>query len=94
MPVELTDRFLRVRVRSPSSFKENSFRTHDIGRDGHTKRIAGISKKEGKWKTQSWLIDRKDLKNMDARAWNLLIGVLSDNPRLKPSAKKALEKII
>lgn len=39
--VPKTGRYVRVRVKSPKSFKPKSFRTHDIGRAGHSKRVAG-----------------------------------------------------
>lgn len=94
MPVELTDRYLRIRVRSPGVFKEKSFRTDDIGRKGHSKRIAGIRKKTGKWATQTWLINRKDLRERDARAWNLLSGVLVRYPRKKLGVSRALKKVM
>jgi hypothetical protein len=57
--VHLTGRYARYRIRSPKSFKKGTFRTQDIGRIGHTKRIAGILK-SGKWATQSVLVSRPD----------------------------------
>jgi hypothetical protein len=58
--VELTENFARYRIRSPKDFVEGSFRTDDIGRKGHSKRIAGRLKGTNKWATQSILIDRSD----------------------------------
>jgi len=48
-------KYIRIRVRNPKSFKKGSFRTHDIGRKGHSKRIAGKLKK-GQWATQAFLV--------------------------------------
>jgi hypothetical protein len=93
MPVELTDRYLRIRVRDPKLFK--TFRTDDIGRPGHSKRIAGIRKKTGKWETQSWLIDRKDLKKGDMRAITLLDDIRSDlSRRDREKITKLIRKLV
>jgi len=54
-----TKRYARYRIRSPKLFKRGTFRTHDIGRIGHSKRIAGILK-SGKWATQAILVSRPD----------------------------------
>ena len=56
----LTKRYARYRIKSPRLFIKSSFRTHDIGRAGHSKRIAGKLKRGRKWATQSVLISRKD----------------------------------
>ncbi len=72
MPVEVTPRFVRVRVRSPRAFDPKTFRAHDIGRLGHSKRIAGILKKTGKWATQSFLVSRADLRRLDPRTLRIL----------------------
>lgn len=58
--VHLTRQHARYRIRSPSKFIKGSFRTHDIGRAGHSKRIAGKLKDTGEWATQSILIAKKD----------------------------------
>jgi hypothetical protein len=52
-------KYIRIRVRNPKSFKKDSFRTHDIGRKGHSKRIAG-KLKSGKWATQAFLVSKSD----------------------------------
>lgn len=57
-----TEKYVRIQMRDPINFRKDSFRTHDIGREGYSKRIAGIDKKTGDWKTQSWLISRKEPK--------------------------------
>lgn len=56
----LTKRYARFRIQNPRLFEKGSFRTQDIGRAGHSKRIAGIKKSTGKYETQSILISRKD----------------------------------
>jgi hypothetical protein len=53
---EFTANFERWRVRDPSIFLPFSFRTHDVGRQGFSKRIAGKLRSTGKWATQSILI--------------------------------------
>ena len=60
MKVHLTKKYARFRVRNPLSFIKSSFRTQDIGRKGHSKRIAGILKANKRWVTQAILINRMD----------------------------------
>jgi hypothetical protein len=57
-----TSKFARYRIEDPAKFKEGSFRTHDIGRKGHSKRIAGQLKGTGAWKTQAIIVTRADYK--------------------------------
>jgi len=49
--------YYRIEVRPRSSF--TTFKTQDIGRKGHTQRIAG-HRASGSWDTQAWLIGKKD----------------------------------
>jgi hypothetical protein len=56
----LTKRYARYRQQNPKLFKKGSFLTQDIGREGHSKRIAGIKKSTGEYETQAILISRKD----------------------------------
>jgi hypothetical protein len=56
----LTKRYARYRVQEPRLFEKESLRTQDIGRKGHSKRIAGIKKSTGKYETQAILISRPD----------------------------------
>jgi hypothetical protein len=58
--LHLTKDYARYRIRDPGDFIPGSFRTQDIGRKGHTKRIAGRLKRSGKWATQAILIDIND----------------------------------
>jgi hypothetical protein len=52
-------KYVRIRVRNPRKFQRGSFRTHDIGRKGHSKRIAG-KLKTGPWATQAFLVLKSD----------------------------------
>lgn len=56
----ITKQYERWRIREPSEFRKGSFRTHDIGRKGWSKRIAGRLKKGNEWATQAILISRKE----------------------------------
>ena len=79
MSVELTKKYLRIRVKNPKKFR--LIRTDDIGRKGHSLRLAGVNKKTGRWETQAWLIDRKDIQGKDIRALLLLNGIIREAPR-------------
>ena len=65
--VHFTKRFERHRIKSPSLFKKGSFRTHDIGMKGGSKRIAGVLKSSNKWATQAVLISRKEPRSMKVK---------------------------
>lgn len=56
----LTKQYARYRIKNPSDFDKSTLRTQDIGREGHSKRIAGKNKTTGKYETQAILINRKD----------------------------------
>lgn len=60
----MTANYERWRIRSPKAFKAGSFRTHDIGRKGYSKRVAGRLSRTGKWATQSLLISRSESPRM------------------------------
>lgn len=49
--------YYHVVVRPKEQF--SSFRTQDVGRSGHTQRVAG-HRKSGSWATQKWLISKED----------------------------------
>ena len=49
--------YYRVVIRPKSEF--DTFRTHDIGRTGHTQRITG-KRSSGSWATHCWLIHKND----------------------------------
>jgi len=50
-------RFYRVVLRPSSRYEQ--FRVQDVGRTGHSERLAG-RKKSGEWETQAWLISKED----------------------------------
>ena len=62
MKPRITRRYARYRIEEPSKFLAGSFRMHDIGRKGHSKRVAGRLKRTGRWKTQAILIAKGDYK--------------------------------
>lgn len=72
-------KYYRVVLRPKSEFV--TFRNHDVGRKGHTQRLAG-KRKNGSWDTQAWLISKKDasVKN----------GILVGN---NPGTRKILDKL-
>ena len=74
-------KYLRIRVRSPSAFVKGSFRTQDIGRRGHSKRIAGRLKTTGRWATQNFLIQKSDAATPKARM--LLRKIKATYPKMK-----------
>jgi len=80
LKVHKTERFDRYRVREPEEFEKSSFRTHDIGRPGFSKRVAGQLKSSGKWQTQSFLVSRKEPAK---RKMKLLKSVRMEKKRIK-----------
>jgi hypothetical protein len=50
-------RYYRIEVRPNARFV--SYRLHDVGRGGHTQRLAG-KRASGSWDTKSWLILKSD----------------------------------
>lgn len=49
--------YYRIEVRPNTKFVK--YRIQDVGRSGHTKRLAG-RRASGRWDTKSWLIHKKD----------------------------------
>lgn len=93
MPIEITDKYLRIRLKDPKLFSK--IRTQDVGRKGHSKRLAGYNRKTKEWETQAWLINRKDLKSKDPKAYNLIFGILSEVPfKERPALIRALKKLV
>jgi hypothetical protein len=72
--------YYRVVVRPKSEFV--TFRTHDIGRSGHTQRIAG-KRSSGSWATHTWLIAKNDayVKNGHLKADNKKVKNILQNLR-------------
>jgi hypothetical protein len=60
MPVKVTERYIHFPIRESQEFISGSLRTHDIGKKGSSKRIAGKLQSTGKWTTQKYLIDRDE----------------------------------
>lgn len=49
--------YYRIQVRPKDEFV--TFRMQDVGRPGHTQRLAG-KRRSGSWDTHAWLISKKD----------------------------------
>ncbi len=58
--IRVTDRYIRMGIRTPDDFRRGSLRTHDIGRKGYSKRIGGKLKTTGRWATQSFLVSHEE----------------------------------
>ena len=52
-----TGNYYHITVRPKHQFY--TFRAHDVGRSGHTKRVAG-KRNTGNWDTQKWLVSKRD----------------------------------
>ena len=70
-------RYYRIEVRPTARFV--SYRLHDVGRGGHTKRLAG-KRKSGSWDTKSWLILKSDAHLKERK-------LVIDHPRAKTALK-------
>lgn len=93
VPVDITKRYFRVSIRPKSAFKKSSFRTQDVGRKGHTKRLSGILRKNGKYATKTWLFNLKDIKKRDPKTISTLRRVARDS-RMKMQVTKSLRKLM
>ena len=74
-----TGEYYRIILRPKEDF--TSFRVHDVGRRGHSQRIAG-RRRSGSWSTQAWLINKKDARISDGK-------LIADDLQ----AKKILDKL-
>jgi hypothetical protein len=70
-------RYYRIEVRPTDRFV--SYRLHDVGRGGHTKRLAG-KRANDSWDTKSWLVLKTDA---HVKGRTLVI----DNPMAKTALK-------
>lgn len=61
MKITETKNYIRLRIMDPKLFKKSSFRTQDVGRKGHMKRITARLKVNNEWETQSWIFNKDDL---------------------------------
>ncbi|HEY5714601.1 MAG TPA: hypothetical protein VIT68_04595 [Candidatus Gracilibacteria bacterium] len=66
-------RYYHIIVRPKSQF--TSFRCHDVGREGHTQRLAG-HRGSGSWATHAWLISKEDAHAEDGK-------LVIDSPKVK-----------
>lgn len=55
----LTNGSVRVRLKDPGRYSQ--IRWHDVGREGHTERLSGKSKRTGHWETIGWRFRIEDL---------------------------------
>lgn len=69
--------YYRIEVRPTARFV--SYRMHDVGRGGHTQRLAG-KRTSGSWDTKSWLILKSDAHVKGRR-------LFIDNPLTKTALK-------
>lgn len=69
MPVETTDKYVRVRVRDPGDFEEGSFRTIDISEEQGISAVIGRPKGSDKTEVQSYLFDKERWSEAEAEAW-------------------------
>jgi hypothetical protein len=87
--IKSRSKYVHIRVSSPKGTV--TCRTHDIGRKGHSKRIACL-KKSGKWKTQAFLVSKKDIAVGDPHVRKFVHGILYRHPRAK--VPTGLKKIL
>lgn len=69
MPVETTDKYVRVRARDPGDFQEGSLRTIDISREMGIRAVIGRLKGETSTTVQSYLFDKERWDEERAVAW-------------------------
>ena len=69
MPVETTDKYVRVRVKNPDLFQADSLRTIDMAKDGSIRAVIGRLKGETVTTVQSYLFDKDKFTEAEAVAW-------------------------
>jgi len=70
MPIDVTDQYVRVRVRQPNEFKEGSFRTIIIQRSKGIKSVIGRLKTNDKSTNQNFMFEKsKGWTAASARKW-------------------------
>jgi len=69
MPVETTDKYVRVRVKNPDLFQTDSLRTIDMAKDGSIRAVIGRLKGETVTTVQSYLFDKDKFTEAEAVAW-------------------------
>ena len=88
MPIDIAKNFVRIRVRDSGICRSGTYRVHDIGREGHSKRLACVENKTGKWTTISWFIAREDVTIVRKGRRIKLIGKDVPTRRLLASIRK------
>ena len=68
-PVETTENYIRVRVKDPGSFQDDSFRTITISADQGIKAVIGKLKGETNTTIQTYLFDKDKWTTERAQAW-------------------------
>lgn len=91
------EKYYRIVLTPKSRYK--TFRTHDVGRAGHTQRIAGLTK-SGEWETHTWLIRKDDayvsggaLKSKNPKIQHVLDQLPGKETRVKKSVFKGKPRI-
>lgn len=69
MPVEITEKYIRIRVKDPGAFQEDSFRTITLSAEEGIKAIVGRLEGENKTTVQSLLFDKEKWTEERAKAW-------------------------
>jgi hypothetical protein len=80
-------KYIHIRVSSPKGAK--TCRTHDIGRIGHSKRIACLKcpyRKKCHWYTQAFLVKKEDWAKGDPKAKRLVGRIMYAYPKAKLKA--------
>jgi len=70
MPVDVTEKYIRIRMQNPSLFEKDSFRTINISTKDGIKAIIGKKKGKDKTEVQSYLFSKKNGWTVDkAKKW-------------------------
>ena len=69
MPVDVTDKYVRIRVRDPDDFQEGSFRTITLSAKQGIRAVIGRLKGEDTTEVQSYLFDKEKWNEKRAKAW-------------------------
>src|SRR3990170_1861002 len=69
MPVDVTKNYIRIRIKSPSLFQKDSFRTIDISKSRGIKAVIGKLRGKSTTTVQSYLFDRTKWSVKEAKKW-------------------------
>lgn len=67
--IEVTENYIRYRVRDPEEFKKDSFRTIDFSKEKGIKAIIGIPKNDDKTEVQAILFDKDKWTEKEVKKW-------------------------